>query len=81
MHCNCTAYVLHLYCSYYYLFPCMSMIGHPIQTLMSDAQVCTLSAAGGDLVSGGWAPGSAPRYDAVIIDEAAQVGWARMQEW
>ena len=38
-------------------------------------KVCTLSAAGGDLVGGGWTPGSGPRYDAVIIDEAAQV-WA-----
>ncbi|KAG1653968.1 hypothetical protein FOA52_008664 [Chlamydomonas sp. UWO 241] len=37
----------------------------------AEITVCTLSAAGGELVSG-WPPGRAPRFDALVIDEAAQ---------
>ncbi|MEW5299031.1 MAG: hypothetical protein WDW36_002086 [Sanguina aurantia] len=37
----------------------------------AEVVACTLSSSGGDLLSA-WPPGTAPRFDALVIDEAAQ---------
>lgn len=39
--------------------------------LAAEVVLCTLSAAGGDLL-GAFPPGAAPQYDVLVVDEAAQ---------